>query len=216
MSEDEVRQSVLETAREMYRKGLVEGTSGNVSGRMPDGQTVCMTPSSLPYETMTVDDLVIVDLDGNVVEGHRSPTTEKAVHLGCYKAYEEVGGVIHSHPLYASMFAVARQPIPAVIEEFVVYIGGDVPVCEYTTTGTDELGDVIAANLKDRSSCLIANHGMASIGVTPEKALHAALVVERSAHIIWGARQLGPVHEIPEQVNANFAGVYQWMRENKV
>ena len=97
---------------------LVEGTSGNVSGRVDDG-LVCLTPSSVAYDAMTLDDLVIVDLDGNVVEGERSPTTEKALHLACYRAYPEIGGVIHSHPVYATMFALAREPIPAVIEEVV-------------------------------------------------------------------------------------------------
>jgi L-fuculose-phosphate aldolase len=207
----DVRQAVLDTAKELSRKGLVEGTSGNVSGRMPDG-TVCMTPSSIPYDTMTLDDLVITDVDGNKLEGERSPTSEKSLHLSCYKAFEEVGGVIHSHPVYATMFALVREPIPACIEEFVVYIGGEVRVCEYKTTGTDDLGDEVARNLKDRSAALLANHGMVSIGSTPEKALHAAAVVERSAHICWGARALGAIHPLPEQVNKNFFGVYELMR----
>lgn len=217
----DVRRSVLETAQELLAMNLVAGTSGNVSGRMPDG-TVCITPSSVPYATMTLDDLVTVDLDGNVVDAspsgpggeQRSPSTEKALHLACYRAYEEIGGVIHSHPVYATMFAVARQPVPAAIEEFVVYIGGDVPVCEYRTTGTDELGDEVARHLKDRSAALVANHGMVSIGATPQKALHAAMVVERTAQIVWGARALGPLHEIPPEVNRDFAGVYDWLRKH--
>src|SRR5512143_2431510 len=106
---------------------------------MPGGETVCMTPSSLPYETMTLDDLVVVDLDGTVVDGTGSASSEQALHLECYRRYPGVGGVIHSHATYASMFAVARQPIAAAIEEVVVYTGGDVPVCEYVPTGTDEL-----------------------------------------------------------------------------
>jgi L-fuculose-phosphate aldolase len=212
---DAVRRSVLETAKQLYRKGLVEGTSGNVSGRMPDG-TVCITPSSVPYETMTVDDLCVIDLDANVVSGERSPSSEKAVHLACYREFEEVGGVIHSHPVHATMFAIARQPIPAVIDEFALYVGGDVPICEYHMSGTDGLGDEVAASLKDRSACLMASHGMATIGATPEQALHKALVVERSAQIVWGARLMGEVVDLPEKTNADFVGVYKWMRENRV
>jgi L-fuculose-phosphate aldolase len=208
-----VREAVLETARELLRKGLVEGTSGNVSARMPDG-TVCVTPSSVAYETMTLDDLVILDLDGNVVEGERAPTSEKALHLACYRAYPEVGGVIHSHARFATMFALVREPVPAAIEEVVVHIGGDVPVCEYKTTGTDELGEEVASKLGDRSAVLLANHGMVTIGATPEKALHAAGVVERTAEIVWGARALGRAHPLPEQVNEDFANVYRFMREN--
>lgn len=210
---DDVRADVLDTARRLYEKGLVEGTSGNVSARMPDG-TVCITPSSLPYETMTLDDLVVIDLAGEVVAGERSPSSEKGLHLTCYEAFPEVGGVIHSHPVYATMFAVTRQPVPAVIEEFVVFVGGDVPCADYATTGTDAVGEELVKHLADRSAALIANHGMCSIGATAERALHTALVVERSAQIVWGARALGTVHEIPPEVNHNFAGVYRWMREN--
>lgn len=211
---DEVKAEVLETAQELYRKGLVEGTSGNISGRMPGGDTVCITPSSVAYPPMTIDDLVVIDLDGEVVEGERSPSSEKGLHLALYNAYPEVGGVIHSHPVYGTMYALVREPIPASIEEFVVFVGGDVPCADYATTGTDAVGDALVKHLADRSAALIANHGMCSIGTTAERALHTALVVERTAQIVAGARALGTVHEIPAEVNENFAGVYRWMREN--
>jgi L-fuculose-phosphate aldolase len=207
-----VRRAVLATAQELPRRGLVEGTSGNVSARIDGGQ-VCLTPSSVPYDTMTLDDLVTVDLEGRVLEGERSPTSERSLHLSCYRAYPEVGGVIHTHPLHASMFAVARQPIPAAIEEVTVYIGGDIPVCDYAMTGTDELGDAAAGWLADRAAVLLANHGMVTVGATVAKALHAALVVERTAHIVWGARLLGDTHAVPDKVNDDFAGVYRFMRD---
>jgi L-fuculose-phosphate aldolase len=208
-----VKERVLATAKALLQKGLVEGTSGNVSARMEDG-TICVTPSSIAYETMTLDDLVVLDLDGNVVEGEKGPTSEKALHLACYRAFPEVGGVIHSHATFATMFALVREPIPAIIEEVVVHVGGDVPVCEYCTTGTDELGDEVASRLHDRSAVLLANHGMVTIGSTPEKALHAAGVVERTAEIVWGARALGKAHPLPDKVNKDFANVYRFMREN--
>src|SRR5262249_5214234 len=91
---DDVRAAVLHAAKTMYARGLVEGPAGNVSGRVDDG-TVVVTPSSLGYEEMTLDDLVVVDLDGNVVDGTRSATSEKGVHLAAFRAYPEVGGVVH-------------------------------------------------------------------------------------------------------------------------
>jgi L-fuculose-phosphate aldolase len=209
------RESVLACAKELARRGMVEGSSGNVSARVDD-ERVCMTPSSLAYDAMTLDDLVVVDLDGEVLEGERSPTTERSLHLSCYRAYPEIGGVIHSHPIFATMFAVARQPIPAAIEEVTVYVGGDIEVCEYTMTGTDELGDVVAAGLADRAATLLANHGMVTVGATVEKALHAAAVVERTAQIVWGARQLGETHSVPDKVNDDFAGVYRFTREHRL
>jgi L-fuculose-phosphate aldolase len=207
------RESVLEVAKELLQKGLVEGTSGNVSGRLDDG-TICLTPSSVPYETMTLDDLTVCDLDGKQLDGDRGPTSEKALHLACYRAYPEIGGVIHSHAVYATMFAAVRQPIPAVIEEVVVYIGGDVPVADYRMTGSDDLGDEVARHLADRGAVLVANHGMVTIASTPAKALHNAAVVERTAQIVWGARALGTVCTIPEKVNQDFGNVYAFTREN--
>ncbi len=206
-----IKNELLETARTFYEKGLVEGTAGNVSARLPDGN-VAMTPSSLAYDAMTLDDLVTVDLGGEVVEGHTSPSSEKSLHLECYRRYPEVGGVMHSHPLYASMFAIAREPIPAAIEEVVVYIGGDVPVCEYEQTGTDELGVEVADNLAERSVALMANHGMVAIGKSADDALHASLVAERTAQIVWGARQVGTQHMPPDKVSTDFAEVYQLIR----
>jgi L-fuculose-phosphate aldolase len=205
---------VLSVAKELHHRGLVEGTAGNVSARLDDS-TVCVTPSSLSYEEMTLDDLVVVDLDGEVVDGHRSPTTEKALHLACYRRYPEVGGVIHSHPIYATMFALVHRPIPACIEEFVVYVGGEVPVADYTVTGTDELGEVAAANVEKVSATLLANHGMVTIGATPQKALHVAALVERTAQIVWGAEALGRVHSVPDKVNRDFAGVYDFIRHQQ-
>ena len=211
MTDQDVHEAVLAAAKKMYAKGLVEGTAGNVSGRLSDGN-VAMTPSSLSYEAMTLEDLVVVDLDGEQLSGERSATTEKSLHLACYRAYPEVRGVVHCHAPHASMFALVHQPIPACVEEFVVFVGGEVRVCDYRTTGTDELAEVVAAGLADRSATLMANHGMVSVGKNAEDALHAALVVEHNAHIVWGARALGEIVPIPEKVNTDFANIYDLIR----
>ena len=158
--------------------------------------------------------MVFVDAGGGVVAGEGHPSSEKSLHLACYRQWSEVGGVVHCHPLYASMFAVARQTIPAAIEEVVIYIGGDVEVCDYHLTGSDELGEAVAAALGRRSAVLMANHGLVTVGRDPADALHAALVVERTAQIVWGARLLGTPGSVPEKVNQDFAGVYRWVRES--
>lgn len=207
-------EEVLAAAKEMLRVGLVEGTSGNISGRLAGG-LVCVTPSSVPYATMAIDDLVVVNLDGDVVSGTRSPTTEKDLHLSVLRRYPELGSVIHTHAVYATMFALAHEPIPAVIEEVVVYVGGDVPCCDYRGTGTAELGDEVASHLADRGAALLANHGLVTCAATPDKALHHAALVERTAKIIWGARSMGAtVHPLPSRVNQDMAGVYRFIRDN--
>ena len=206
-----VHDEVLAAAKDMLRKGLTAGTSGNVSGRTDDGHVV-ITPSSIDYEEMTLADLVVLDLDGKVVEGTRSPSSEKSVHLASYRRYPEIGSVIHAHPVYASMFAVAREPIPAVIDEFAVFVGGAVPCAQYAMTGTDELGENAADCLADVGSALLASHGTVTVAGSPAQAIHQLGVVERAAQIVWGARALGNVAQLPEQVNTTLSGYYGMIR----
>ena len=115
-----------------------------------------------------------------VVEGHRSPTTEKDLHLSTLRRYPELGAVIHTHAVYATMFALAHEPIPAVIEEVVVYLGGDVPCCEYKGTGTADLGDEVADHLADRGAALLANHGLVTCALDAREG--AAQRRPRGAH----------------------------------
>jgi L-fuculose-phosphate aldolase len=202
---------VVRTARRMADIGLVVGTAGNVSGRTAEGD-ICLTPSSVPYPEVTSEGLAVVDLDGEQVGGAGSPSTEKPMHLACYRTFPEVGGVVHCHPPHASMFAVAGRPIPAVIEEVIVYLGGDVPVAGYRTTGTEELSEEIVRHVGDRSAVLMANHGMLCVGRSPADALHAAEVAEHTARIVWGAEQLGGVTPLPEQIVSSFTDIYGLIR----
>ncbi len=214
LTAQETKEQVLWVAKEMLRSGLVEGTAGNLGARLPDGNAV-LTPSSLDYREMTLEDLVVTDLDGNVLEGERGPTTEKALHLSALRLHDDIDATMHCHAKFATMFAVTRQPIPAVIEEVVVYIGGDVEVADYRTTGTDELADEIAKRVGDRAAVLMANHGIFAVGKTPKDVLHTASLVERTAEIVWGARQIGEVVPIPDEVNETFAGYYRFGRTGK-
>jgi L-fuculose-phosphate aldolase len=214
LTAQETKEMVLWTAKEMLRTNLVEGTAGNLGARLPDGNAV-LTPSSLDYMEMTLDDLVVTDLDGNVLEGERGPTTEKALHLSALRMHDDIDATMHCHAKFATMFAVTRQPIPAVIEEVVVFIGGDVEVADYRTTGTDELADEVAKRVEDRAAVLMANHGIFAVGKTPKDVLHIASLVERTAEIVWGARQIGEVVPIPEEVNNTFAGYYRFGRTGK-
>lgn len=207
----ETKEILLATAKEMLRKGLVEGTAGNLSARLPDGNVV-LTPSSLDYEAMTLDDLVVCNLEGEVLEGERAPTTEKALHLACLRRYDDIGAVIHSHALYCSMFAVTRQPIPCVVEEFEIYVGGEVPVAEYRLTGSDELAEEVSRHVGDRGAVLMANHGLLTVGRDPRDAMKVAVLVERTARIVWGARLLGDLAPLPGDTRERFAPIYRLMR----
>jgi L-fuculose-phosphate aldolase len=207
--------AVLAAAKDMLRRGLVEGTAGNISARRSDGNVV-ITPSSVDYADMELEDLVLVDPDGGVLQAKegRMPSTEAQLHLACYEAFDDVGSVIHSHPVWATMFAIAHQPIPACIDEFAVYCGGDVLCAEYAASGTPDVGVNAVKALEGRGAALIANHGLVAVGPRPDKVMHITALVERTAQIVWGARALGGPVAIPEEVNRNFAGVYSYLRAN--
>src|SRR2546423_3101825 len=164
---EEIKEELLWVAKESLRTNLVHGTAGNFSARLPDGNVV-LTPSTLPYETMTLDDLVVTDLDANVLEGTRHPTTEKALHLACLAAYDDIHAVIHCHAKFCTMFALTHQPIPCAIEEVEAFVGGDVPVANYEFTGSQDLADEVSKWVGDRAAVLMANHGLLTVGKSPK------------------------------------------------
>ncbi|HWW43460.1 MAG TPA: class II aldolase/adducin family protein [Acidimicrobiia bacterium] len=211
----ETKEQLLWVAKEMLRTNLVQGTAGNLGARLPDGNAV-LTPSSLDYMDMTLDDLVVCDLDGNVLEGTRGPTSEKALHLSALRQHDNIGATMHCHAKFATMFALTRQPIPAVIEEFDVFVGGDVEVADYKTTGTDELAAEVASRVGEKAAVLMANHGLFAVGKDPKDVLHIAGLVERTAEIIWGAQALGQVVPLPPEVNKTFSGYYRYGRTGKM
>lgn len=211
LSAQETKEQLLWVSQEMLRTNLVQGTAGNCAARLPDNNVV-LTPSSLDYLTMTLDDLVVCDLDGNVLEGERGPTTEKALHLSAMREHPEIGATMHCHAKFATMFALTRQPIPAVIEEFDAYVGGDVEVAEYRTTGTDDLAAEVASHVGKKAAVLMANHGLFAVGRNPKEVLHVAALVERTAEIVWGARAIGTVVPLPDEVNKQFSGYYRYGR----
>ena len=203
--------AVLAASRGMLESGLTAGTSGNVSARLDDGHIV-ITPSSLPYPQMTDGDLVVLDLDGRQVAGLRPPSSEMLLHLACYRAFAEIGAVLHSHPPHATMFACARRPVPPVIDEAVLFIGGEVPVAEYAMSGSPEVGANAVRVLRDVGSALLASHGLVTVAATPAKALHQAGVVEHCAHVALGAQLLGGHVPLPARTLEEFGGAYRDLR----
>ncbi len=209
---EQTRQAVLEVAIEMDRAGLTEGTAGNISARTRAGEVV-LTPTATQYAGMSIEDLVVTDLDGRIRSGERAPTTEIGLHLACLRRHPDIAAVVHTHPIYASMFAVNQQPIPCVVEEFEFQIGADVPVAPYHRTGTDALGEGVAALLEDRAAALLANHGLVVVASNPAEALQLTKLVERTARIVWGARAMGESQRLPDDVRRAFAEQYREHRK---
>jgi L-fuculose-phosphate aldolase len=190
MTDAALREQLVETARAINERGLTQGTSGNLSARVPDGMLI--TPSAVPYDVMSPADIVLVDLQGRVVEpGPRPPSTEWRLHAAILAARPDVEAVLHAHAMFATTLACLRRPIPA-FHYMVAVAGGDsIPCAPYAVFGSPELAGHAARALADRDACLLANHGMVAVGASPRAALDLAIEVETLAAQYWRALQVG-------------------------
>lgn len=207
----EERAEVARHALEMETRGLTQFTSGNVSKRVPEGALI--TPSTMPYDEIRPEDVVLMDLDGNVLEGERVPSIEHKVHLACYKHRANVGACIHSHPLVATSFAAARVPLPGFLDEFGVFVGSEVRVADYAMSGSDEVAEnVVKALGDDSNAAFIAAHGMVTVGRTLAEAMRVARMVERAALVYVYAKVLGGAVDPPEESKKLFRQIFQYMQ----
>jgi L-fuculose-phosphate aldolase len=158
-----------------------------------------ITPTGLPYTQMTVADLVAVDGDLETVDGGGVPSTESMLHLAIYRARPDVGAVIHTHSVHATALAVAGRPLPPVVDEMVVYLGGQVEVADYGFPGSEELAAAAVRALGDRRAALLRNHGLCCVGATPEEALRVCDLTERLAKIFLIAESAGGALKLPQE-----------------
>lgn len=200
---DELRHEVLRALLALPRAGLVQGTSGNVSGR--SGDLIIIKPSGVSYEDLRTEHLVVVNLDGKIVEGDLAPSVDTAAHLEIYQALPEVGGVAHTHSTYATAFAVLGRELPAYTTELADLLGGPVPVSDYVPPGDRGIGVQFATLTRPNPSraLLLRSHGVFTSGRTPEAAVKAAVVVEHAAQVACLAELLGhPAPLPPAEVEA--------------
>lgn len=194
--ETAAHQEVLDTALAMSRRGLSPGRSGNVSRRWQGGMLI--TPSGLPYESLSAADVVLVDGDGSVAEGQRTPSSEWRFHLAIYEARPDIGAVVHTHSMHATVLACAHRAIPAFHYMVAVAGGTDIPLVPYATFGTKRLARQVAAGLAERNACLLANHGQIAAGASCAKALDLAAEVEVLAEQYWKVLCLGKPNLLDE------------------
>ncbi|MCD6519179.1 MAG: L-ribulose-5-phosphate 4-epimerase [Anaerolineae bacterium] len=198
---ERLRQEVYEGNLLLPRTGLVSWTSGNVSGRDPETGYIVIKPSGVRYETLTPKDLVIVDLDGKIIEGDLKPSVDTATHLYIYRHRPDVYGVVHTHSPYATAFAAVGKPIPVYLTAIADEFGGPIPVGEYARIGGEEIGQEILRSIGDSPAILMKNHGVFAIGPTVMAAVKAAVMTEDVARTVYYALQLGqPVELPPEEV----------------
>ncbi|MDJ0631321.1 MAG: class II aldolase/adducin family protein [Rhodobacter sp.] len=174
-AERQARQAVIDTCLQMNALGINQGTSGNVSCRYGDG--LLITPSGVAYDALTPEIIVAMDLDGGYA-GDWLPSSEWRMHLDLYRARSDAGAVVHTHSVYATALSCLRKDVPAFHYMIGVTGGASLRCSDYATFGTQALSDAMLTALRDRTACLLGNHGMIGFGPTLAKALWLAVEVE--------------------------------------
>lgn len=193
------KEKVLFWAKKAYDQMLFAGTSGNLSIFLPDQNVVVITPTSVRYETMQIEDLVIIDLRGIPIEGKHAPSSENPLHRAIYKA-GIAKSVVHTHSPYATSFSVNNTPIPLVLIEMIPFLGGEVPCVPVALPGTDELADKVVEGIRGKAACLMGNHGVITIGEDIETAFIRAEYAEDAAKICKLAMIGGSIKSIPAEM----------------
>lgn len=198
-----LREQVCALHQELPRNNLVMWTGGNVSARDPESGLVVIKPSGIRYEGLTPENMVVVDLDGRVVEGNYKPSSDTASHCYIYRHRPDLNGVVHTHSRYATAFAAVGQPIPCVLTAIADEFGGPIPCGGFALIGGEAIGEEVVKCLQGANSpaVLLQNHGVFTVGKTVEAAVKAAVMVEDVAATVWMAKQLGdPLPIPPEEV----------------
>lgn len=191
MSKEELNAAkrVMATSKKMVDRGFVVGTWGNVSTRIEEKFVI--TPSRMSYDKLSPEDMVIVDMYGNVIKGKWKPSIETPLHVAIYKARKDVNAIVHTHSIFASAVAVTRCGIPPIIEDLVQIVGGEVNIATYALPGTEELAGNAVKALSDKNAVLLANHGLIGVGRDLEEAFMICEIVEKSARILIHSKVLG-------------------------
>jgi L-fuculose-phosphate aldolase len=196
---DELKKIVASAGVTMVQQGLTVGTWGNASVRDSETGLIYISPSGIDYEDIRIEDIVVLNDKLEVVDGSRTPSIERGLHVAIYNAREDVNAVIHDHPLYSSVLGVNRMELPGVSEDFVQIVGDKIICSEYALPGTPELARNAVEALGDRNAVLLPNHGTLCVGEDLKTVLRVCHVVEKAAHIYILAKSIGTPHLIAEE-----------------
>jgi L-ribulose-5-phosphate 4-epimerase len=196
---EKLKEELVQLHLELPRHNLVVWTGGNVSARDPETGLVAIKASGIRYEEMRPEHMVIVDLDGNLVEGNFKPSSDVYSHLYIYKHRPDVFGVVHTHSVYATAFAAVNRPIPVVLTAIADEFGGPIPCGGFALIGDDAIGKVVVESIGKSPAVLLKNHGVFTIGKNAKAAVKAAVMTEDNAKTVWLALQMGMPDEIPQE-----------------
>jgi len=209
---DKIKEELVQLHLELPKNNLVAWTSGNVSARDVESGLVVIKPSGIRYEDLRPEHMVVVDLDGNIIEGNLKPSSDTASHLYIYKHRPDVGGVVHTHSSYATAFAAVGKSIPCVLTAIADEFGGAIPCGGFALIGDEEIGKIVVECIGKSPAVLLKNHGVFTIGKNPKSAVKAAVMTEDNARTVWLAMQIGTPEEIPhadvEKLHHRYTHVY--------
>jgi L-ribulose-5-phosphate 4-epimerase len=196
---EQVRQELVVLHRLLVTYGLVVWTGGNASARDPESGLVAIKPSGVSYEDLTPEAMVVVDLEGNVVEGGHKPSSDTNSHLYIYRNRPDVHGVVHTHSRYATAFAAVGRPIPVYLTAQADEFGGEIPCAGFSLIGDESIGRLVVDGIGRSPAVLLKNHGVFALGPTVRAAVKAAVMTEDVAATAFMALQLGTPDEIPTE-----------------
>ncbi len=196
---EQLKEQLWKLHLELPKNGLVTWTGGNVSARDPETNLVAIKPSGVMYEDLRPEDHVVLDLEGNIVEGNLKPSSDTASHLYIYRNRPDVNGVVHTHSAYATAFAAVGKPIPVYLTAIADEFGGPIPCAGFALIGGEEIGQQVVEHIGSSSAVLLKNHGVFTVGKSAKAAVKAAVMVEDIAKAAWLALQLGTPDEIPAE-----------------
>lgn len=209
---EKLKEELVQLHLELPKNNLVVWTSGNVSARDAETGLVVIKPSGVRYEEMSPEHMVVVNLNGETVEGNLKPSSDTASHLYIYKHRPDVGGVVHTHSGYATAFAAVNKPIPVVLTAIADEFGGPIPCGGFALIGDDAIGKVVLESIGRSPAVLLKNHGVFTIGRDAKSAVKAAVMTEDNARTVWLAMQIGVPDEIPaedvEKLHHRYTHVY--------
>jgi L-ribulose-5-phosphate 4-epimerase len=194
-----LKEELVQLHLELPRNNLVKWTGGNVSGRDPETGLVAIKPSGVRYEDLRPEHMIVLDLQGSIVEGDLKPSSDTSSHLYIYRARPDVGGVVHTHSRYASAFAAVGKPIPCALTAMADEFGGPIPCGGFALIGDEAVGKVVVESIGKSPAVLLKNHGVFTIGKDATAAVKAAVMTEDVAAIVWMAFQIGQPDEIPTE-----------------
>ncbi|HET6500242.1 MAG TPA: L-ribulose-5-phosphate 4-epimerase [Amycolatopsis sp.] len=203
-----LRQEVAGLHAELPRNDLVVWTAGNISARVPGADLLVIKPSGVTYDQISPENMVVTDLDGHLVDGDFSPSSDTGAHAYVYRHMPDVHGVVHTHSTYATAWCARGEPIPCVLTMIADEFGGEIPVGPFALIGDDSIGRGIVETLRSARSraVLMRNHGVFTVGATAEAAVKAAVLCEDVARTVHIARQLGePLSIATSDVDALYA-----------